>query len=342
MMWSMSANAIETLFYPFLSGILEPLKTGRRVVFLNAQYHAALAELGAEIKAQQLFKPYADRLQKSGYAVFQSLEDLEETYDFAFVLLPKNQIEAMGLVARALKATKPGGVVIAAADNKAGGSRLPKMLKGLGLEHVQSESKNKARVVWAVRGDFDESAVHEAYEAARPQVLGGFETVPGIYGWDKVDRGSALLLEHLPEDLTGDFADFGCGYGLLSRSITQMEGVQSLTCIDADWRAVELCKKNIDAPNKALHFDWRDLTHMHYERCFDHVVMNPPFHEGKAVAPLIGQDFIRHAAQALRGGGRLWMVANVQLPYEEVLKAEFKYFEEMAVEGGFKILCAQK
>ena len=44
--------------------------------------------------------------------------------------------------------------------------------------------------------------------------------------------------------------------------------------------------------------------------------MNPPFHTRPRADPALGQAMIRKAAAALRRGGRLFMVANRQLPYE--------------------------
>ena len=43
-----------------------------------------------------------------------------------------------------------------------------------------------------------------------------FTTQPGIFGWDKIDQGSKLLINHISNDLYGHGADFGCGYGFLS------------------------------------------------------------------------------------------------------------------------------
>ena len=52
--------------------------------------------------------------------------------------------------------------------------------------------------------------------------------------------------------------------------------------------------------------------------------MNPPFHDGGTEDQALGQAFIRRAAEALRPGGTLWLVANRHLPYEATLSAAFK------------------
>jgi 16S rRNA (guanine1207-N2)-methyltransferase len=70
--------------------------------------------------------------------------------------------------------------------------------------------------------------------------------------------------------------------------------------------------------------------------------MNPPFHQGRAADPGIGQQIIRAAAKALKKGGRLMMVANRQLPYEAILQAEFTDWQELARNSGFKVLAARR
>ncbi len=66
---------------------------------------------------------------------------------------------------------------------------------------------------------------------------------------------------------------------------------------------------------------------------------NPPFHgQGRAERPDIGRRFIAVAAQALKPGGRLWLVANRHLPYEAELEARFGKVRTVAQQGGFKVV----
>ena len=51
------------------------------------------------------------------------------------------------------------------------------------------------------------------------------------------------------------------------------------------------------------------------------MIMNPPFHQGRAAEPDLGAAFIAAAARILKPHGRLMMVANRQLPYEAALDA---------------------
>ena len=51
---------------------------------------------------------------------------------------------------------------------------------------------------------------------------------------------------------------------------------------------------------------------------------------------------IKAASSALKPGGRLLMVANRGLPYEQALKAGFKEVQELRNEGGFRVISARR
>lgn len=335
--------APDTLFLPFDQGVLPWPDAGIGTLFAGARPHAALAQIpGAAL--QQFFKPYADALAAGGLSAQPVLPEGGD-YDLALALLPKSQQEAEVQLASVLLRLKPGGMIVCAADNKAGGSRLEKTLTALGLSGVQSMSKHKARVCWAVRGDLDAARLQKIVDGgALQEVLGGqFVSQPGIFGWDKIDQGSAMLAAHLPPDLKGAGADFGCGYGYLSRMLVQMPKVKSLICADADHRAVQACQKNLEGTDKAVRFEWLDLAAQTLPfKNLDFIVMNPPFHEGKLTDSAIGVRFIINAAAALRAGGKLFMVANVHLPYEAILAQHFSSHTKLYEGVGFKIYMAVK
>jgi 16S rRNA (guanine1207-N2)-methyltransferase len=335
--------APDTLFFPFEQDILRWPEKGERTAYLNARPHRAVSHVDF---VQQFFKPDAAALMRAGLPVSAELPELIPAFDFVYLLLPKNQSEAEFFCATALGCLKEGGMLVAAADNKAGGARIEKMFKAFGLHEVSSLSKHKARVCWAVKKNVAEEALGAALEAgAVRDVLGGhFKSQPGIFGWDKIDRGSDILLQHVPKDLKGIGADFGCGYGFLSCAVVRQKNVSVLYCIDADYRAVEVCKMNVAAqkPAAKTEFLWADLCAPVKLPPLDFVVMNPPFHEGKMTDVSIGIDFIRSAHGALKTGGKLWMVANTQLPYEEILQGQFSGHEKKFEGAGFKVFCATK
>ena len=74
----------------------------------------------------------------------------------------------------------------------------------------------------------------------------------------------------------------------------------------------------------------------------DTVLMNPPFHTGRAAEPQIGQAFVAAAARILSLQGNLRMVANRHLPYEAELKKRFAHVEEIGGDARFKLFHAAR
>jgi 16S rRNA (guanine1207-N2)-methyltransferase len=70
--------------------------------------------------------------------------------------------------------------------------------------------------------------------------------------------------------------------------------------------------------------------------------MNPPFHSGQATDVDLGRAFLATAAASLRRGGKLFLVANRQLPYEAVLDSLGLRWRKPAEDKTYKLLFADK
>jgi 16S rRNA (guanine1207-N2)-methyltransferase len=264
----------------------------------------------------------------------------DASLDAMVMLAPPSTIERRFEIAQALRALKPGGPFTVMAPKDKGGSRLAKELRGFGCA-IHEAALRHHRVCTTTRPD-DLSALREALEAGAPQFVAetGLWSQPGVFSWNRVDPGSALLLKHLPA-LSGRGADLGCGLGYLSRAVLAGDAVTSLSMLDIDRRATEAAARNITDPRAIIR--WADLRSARdLPADLDFVVMNPPFHDGGAEDRALGQTFIRRAAESLAKGGRCWLTANRHLPYEENLKTLFSRSALIAEADGFKIYEARK
>lgn len=255
------------------------------------------------------------------------------------MLAPPGTLERRYGLAQALRALEPGGRLVALAPKDKGGSRLGKELKGFGL-NVLEEGRRHHRICTVARPD-TVAGLEEAISAGAPRLDAklGLWTQPGVFSWDRIDPGSALLLRSLP-DLKGKGADLGCGLGVLAHGVLRSAAVTSLTLVDLDRRAVEAARRNVEDPRAGL--AWADVRGFEAAAELDFVVMNPPFHDGGAEDRALGQGFIAAAARLLRKGGTCWLVANRHLPYEEPLRAAFAAVTLRAEADGFKIYEARK
>lgn len=302
----------------------------------------------AQLVCEQSYKPFADELERGGLQVIANASASDARYPLVLVLPPRQREEARALFARALSLCAPGGVVVASITNNEGaksGEADLKQLAGLG----GSLTKNHCRVFWSkpMGGDHDAAlfAKWRELDAPRPIVGGRFRSRPGVFAWDRIDPASALLVEHLPIDLAGKGADLGAGYGYLSAEVlARGSKVVALDLYEAEARALDLAKQNLAAfEDKAkLGYRWHDVTSGVPEQ-YDFIVSNPPFHtQSRADRPDVGRRFIAVAAEALKPGGRLFLVANRHLPYEAVLNESFGQVRVAGERDGFKVIEAVK
>ncbi|MGO4707165.1 class I SAM-dependent methyltransferase [Microvirga sp. 2MCAF38] len=269
------------------------------------------------------------------------LEDSSESSLGSMLMLaPPGTIERRYTLALALKALTPGAMLTVLAPKDKGGSRLAKELSSFGCT-VSETARRHYRICVCAR-PIALTGLDDALAAGAPRFdeALGLWTQPGVFSWNRVDPGSALLVQHLPV-LAGRGADFGCGLGYLSRAALSSSKIEQLTLIDIDRRSVEATQRNIVDPRAA--FQWADIRKSGAQLTgLDFVLMNPPFHDGGSEDQSLGQSFIRRAAEALRPGGICWLVANRHLPYEAMMKSHFKRVTPKIEAGGYKIYEAQK
>lgn len=344
---SPSDPALDSLFLPFSGGSLAWPDAG--VLFLRAREGAAMRQFPlARLVCEQSYKPFADELERGNLQVVADAETAATRYPVVLLLPPRQREEARALFARALSLCAPGGVVVASITNNEGaksGEADLKQLAGLG----GSLTKNHCRVFWSKPlGDAHDPALLARWtqlDAARPILDGRFTSRPGVFAWDRIDPASALLVEHLPPDLAGKGADLGAGYGYLSAEVlARSPKVSALDLYEAEARALALAKQNLSSfeAQAAIGYRWHDVTTGVAEQ-YDFIVSNPPFHtQSRADRPDVGRRFIAVAAESLKPGGRLYLVANRHLPYEAVLNASFGDVRVLGDRDGFKVIEAIK
>ena len=341
--------ALEALFHPFNAGLLSWPAEG--ILFLRAREGAALhAHPHAGLHATQPFKPEADRLARIGVDLVDEDSLSLARYPLVLVLLPRQREEARALLAKARAAVTAGGVIVASVTNDEGAKSREADLKQL-AGAVSVASKHHCRVFWTAPGAAFDAALQATWARgdlprrvdAAEVPGGGFQTRPGVFAWDRVDGASALLSAALPDDLRGRVADLGAGWGYLTLQVlARCPQVSSIDLYEADARALALATTNLADARVPVDGHWQDVAAGIDER-FDAIVCNPPFHAlGRGDRPDIGRAFIAAAAEALKPGGRLWLVANRHLPYEQALAEGFDEVAIVAQQGGFKIVQAAK
>ncbi len=334
--------ALDVLFLPLDDGALAwpaPAAT----LFLRARPGPALFARRAHAPVcEQGFKPWADALSRDGFEVRDAADG---RFPLVLVLPTRQRDESRALLARAIDRLAPGGSVVVCAGNKEGARSLQDDLARL-AGPVQAASKAHCRVAWATpEAATIDTALLTAWrdlDAPRPIGDGRFVSRPGLFAWDRIDAASALLADSLSPKLAGQGADLGAGFGVIAAEVlARCPGVTSLDLYEAEARALALARVNLAGARVPVGFHWHDVT-TGLPRRYDFIVSNPPFHQRRADEPDLGRAFIAAAAAALRPGGRLWLVANRHLPYEQALAQAFSNVRIARDQGGFKVIEAIK
>ncbi|MBV0891000.1 methyltransferase [Paracoccus sp. Z118] len=284
----------------------------------------------------QGLRPDHDSLKARGFRVLPLLSDLAEgdAANSAVVFLPRARALARARIAAAAAVLPPGAALWIDGQKTDGIDAALKEMRGLAdVDEVHSRAHGKIFRVTVPSGDW----LPEDW-VARDIDLGGFVTRPGLFSADGVDPASAMLAAHLPERMPTRVVDLGAGWGWLSAQVLARPGVEALHLVEADAEALACARRNITDPRAAFH--WADATTFRLPEPVNGVVMNPPFHDGRAADPHLGARFIRAAAGLLTGAGRLWMVANRHLPYEAALNEHFAGVTEIGGDTRFKIISA--
>ena len=153
-------------------------------------------------------------------------------------------------------------------------------------------------------------------------------------------------------------ADLGAGWGFLSDvALKRCPRIERMELFEADSRALDCARRNLaqhrpegiqvssptcyaeDEPG--IHFHWHDVT-TGLPEIYDAIVMNPPFHIGQATHVDLGRAFLTTAIASIRRGGKLFLVANRQLPYEAVLEVSGLAWRKVAENNTYKLLFADK
>lgn len=178
-----------------------------------------------------------------------------------------------------------------------------------------------------------------------------FYSKPGQFGWNKIDKGSAMLMEFFPQFLAsfknppGTLLDLGCGYGYLCCKALQhpfdhvVATDNNAAAIIATQKNLELHGVTVDGTNVAVIAD--DCAQSIKER-FHCIICNPPFHQGFSVSQDLTDKFLLTTQRLLKNSGRALFVVNQFIPLEK--KAQSKFADIVVAENamGFKLVTLAK
>lgn len=174
--------------------------------------------------------------------------------------------------------------------------------------------------------------------AANPKLL----SKPGVFGWNKIDRGSEFLIEYLPvllaqlEAVPSTVVDLGCGYGYISALAHPLVPAHYLAT-DNNVAAVAACRENFSQLGIEGEVTL-DHCGQSLSATADLVLCNPPFHQGFELESSLTVQFLRSARRIVKKNGTALFVVNSFIPLEKASQGVFGECQVVANNGSFKLL----
>lgn len=162
-----------------------------------------------------------------------------------------------------------------------------------------------------------------------------FLTDSGVFSKKGLDFGTRTLLENLPENITGNVLDFGCGYGPIGIYIKK-EYNCAVDMLDINERSISLARKNAEL-NKVDVNIFESNIYENVTKKYTYIITNPPIRVGKKIL----YQILFNAKKHLSDKGELWLVINKDQGAKSLLKdLESEYNVKLITKNkGFYIIC---
>jgi len=264
-------------------------------------------------------------------------------FDAAVLFLPKSR-ELTDYLLTALAARLPGRELFLVGEKRAGIERAAKQLGAFG-EPRKLDSARHCQL-WQISVEQapaapDLEALAQRYQLALADGPLQVISLPGVFSHGRLDRGTALLLEHLDKLPAGQLLDFGCGAGVLGAVLKRRFPHHAVTMLDVDAFAVASSRLTLAANGleaEVLAGDGIDAAPGDLAA----ILSNPPFHDGVHTDYQATEQLLRQAARHLKPGGELRLVANSFLKYQPLIEQHLGPCQTLAEAQGFRIYRAKR
>ncbi|MCE3253852.1 MAG: hypothetical protein K0Q67_2872 [Cellvibrio sp.] len=275
----------------------------------------------------------------------------DNSLDNIFYRVSKEKPVVHHLLNQAWRCLKPGGqLLLAGYKNEGIKTYIEKIARLLGSAKNIEKNGPVYSAVLSKYAQYDTGQLLDDsnYRNQRPIALdSGLKLLskPGLFGWNKVDAGSALLIEQLqqlaplPHPLNS-CVDLGCGYGYLSIAAANLDigkNINHWTLTDNNAAALQLARQNLQEhqlKGEVIAADaGRGIT------CkVDLVLCNPPFHQGFGIDGDLTDKFLASAKRLLKPQGLALFVVNQFIPLERKAAPLFSQVKLVIDNGSFKVI----
>lgn len=168
---------------------------------------------------------------------------------------------------------------------------------------------------------------------------------PGVFGWNKIDAGSTLLIEQLGQHSqlplnSTRVLDLGCGSGHLI--LASCASDCPVTATDNNAAAILTTRCNLDNFGFSQAEVIASDAGLQLQPEFDLILCNPPFHSGFGINHDLTEKFSVQSARLLAKTGEAWFVVNQHVPLARIAARYFAEVELRIDNGHFCVYTLRK
>ncbi len=289
-----------------------------------------------------------ERLGYRGRAWFSDVTaDLppEMVFDVIVAHLPRGRDLGEQIIREAWHRLEPGGrLYIAGAKNTGIRTRAETMYQWFGNGEMVGVTASH-RVARALKrsgspppppGDYH--TWQEAGFAARGQEW-RYVTKPGVFSWRRLDAGTRRLMAQLEVRDGERVLDLGCGAGQVGLVAAGLARGVEVVMVDDYLPAVRAAQRTAELNGlESFAVYPSDAGSAVIGERFDVVATNPPFHVGPGVEYDVAAQFIEDARDVLDAKGRLYLVSNTFIPYDQQMEPMFRRVQVLHEDPQFKVI----
>ena len=291
------------------------------------------------------FSELNDKLTESK-RVFTDNYQGDSTFDLLLIFIPKAKKEIQYLLASLTPHLVKGASIILVGEKKCGIKSAGNLLKPYSNQVNTVDSARHCSLLYCELTNevavFDQSDWIKTYPIIVNDITLQICSLPGVFSHGELDKGTELLLQNLPKELTGSLLDFGCGAGVIGCYIQKCFPDLVIDMVDINAYALASAKLTM-IKNKLNANIFASNVFSAIEKKYNTLLSNPPFHSGKQTDYTAAETFISQSPRYLKSRGTLSIVANKFLRYEPLLSESYTNIITYQQNTKFKVLtCLNK
>jgi len=261
-------------------------------------------------------------------------------HDMAIIHFPKSKAEFAFTLAMLANSMTEDATIVIVGENKGGVKSADKLGKDY-LDYCNKADAARHCLMYIAKfkaslPSFDLQSFYKYYSIQVQDKTLKIAALPGVFSQNALDIGTAVLLENLPELISGKVLDFGCGAGVIAAYIGTVHPTTQLTLVDVSALALHSAQTTLSLNQlSGEYIASNSLSDV--KNSYDFVISNPPFHQGVKTHYAATEQFLSQIKQNLSSKGSITIVANSFLKYLPIMEKAIGDTKTLVIKKGFAV-----